>query len=78
MKIIGGKDMNKTEFFLMLINGGKEEYTTQEMYNLVIKYYHVDEKYDNYERHVRNLQQQLKRENLLINSRRGYWKLVQQ
>lgn len=60
----------------IFVNSNKKEISTSEVYDIAIREYGVDDMYDDYEKHIRNLQQQLKRKGILVNTRHGYWALT--
>lgn len=60
----------------IFVNSNKKEISTSEVYDIAIREYGVDDMYDDYEKHIRNLQQQLKRRGILVNTRHGYWALT--
>lgn len=60
----------------IFVNSNKKEISTSEIYDIAIREYGVDDMYDDYEKHIRNLQQQLKRRGILVNTRHGYWALT--
>lgn len=60
----------------IFVNSNKKEISTSEIYEIAIREYGVDDMYDDYEKHIRNLQQQLKRRGILVNTRHGYWALT--
>lgn len=60
----------------IFVNSNKKEISTSEIYGIAIREYGVDDMYDDYEKHIRNLQQQLKRKGILVNTRHGYWALT--
>ena len=49
--------------------------STSEIYDIAKREYHVDDLYDDYEKHIRNLQQVLKSKGIIENVKRGYWAL---
>lgn len=49
---------------------------TSEIYDIARKKYHVDDLYDDYEKHIRGLQQTLKKQGLIENVMYGYWALT--
>ena len=68
--------MDSQDLLVLFLESKKDELSTQELYELAIKKYAVDSKYDDYEHHIRGLQQVLANQGLIKNVRRGYWVLV--
>ena len=68
--------MTAMDLVTIFINSSKKEISTSELYKISIQEYGIDNLYDDYEKHVRNLQQQLKKNGILVNTRRGYWAMA--
>ena len=68
--------MTANDLMNIFVNSNKKEISTSEVYDIAIREYGVDDMYDDYEKHIRNLQQQLKRRGILVNTRHGYWALT--
>ena len=68
--------MTANDLMNIFVNSNKKEISTSEVYDIAIREYGVDDVYDDYEKHIRNLQQQLKRRCILVNTRHGYWALT--
>lgn len=68
--------MTADNLFEIFASSKKKELSTQELYRIAIKEYGVDNMYDDYEKHIRSLQQELKKRGVLVNTRRGYWALA--
>lgn len=68
--------MTANDLMNIFVNSNKKEISTSEVYDIAIREYGVDDMYDDYEKHIRNLQQQLKRKGILVNTRHGYWALT--
>ena len=68
--------MTADNLFELFASSKKKEISTSELYRMAIKEFNVDDLYDDYEKHIRSLQQELKRRGVLKNTRRGYWSLV--
>ena len=69
--------MTHEELYDLFLESDKDELSTQELYSLAIKKYKVDDEYDDYEKHVRGLQQVLASKGLIRNVRHGYWALTE-
>lgn len=68
--------MPSNDLLLLFLESPKLELRTCELYQLAIKKFGIDTLYDDYEKHIRNLQQQLKSSNIITNTRHGYWALT--
>ena len=68
--------MTANDLMNIFVNSNKKEISTSEVYDIAIREYGVDDMYDDYEKHIRNLQQHLKRKGILVNTRHGYWALT--
>lgn len=68
--------MTANDLLIIFLRTNKREISTSELYELAIKQFGVDDMYDDYEKHIRSLQQELKRKGVIVNTRHGYWALV--
>ena len=68
--------MTAEDLVVIFANSRKKEISTAELYQIAIREYGVDDQYEDYEKHIRGLQQQLKKSGILVNTRRGYWALA--
>ena len=69
--------MTSQELYDLMKRISKPEISTSELIEQANKKYSISDHYEDYEKHIRGLQQVLKREHKITNVRYGYWAVIE-
>lgn len=69
--------MTSQELYDLMKHIQKPEISTRELIEQANKSYSISDQYEDYGKHIRGLQQVLKKEHKITNVRHGYWAVIE-